>query len=218
MKQKLKARFLTLEGIDGAGKSSHSGAICDYLRAQGETVVLTREPGGSELAEALRGLLLHREMSALTELLLVFAARKDHLDRVIMPALECGAWVISDRFTDATWAYQGGGKGVPAEQIAWLERQVQDGLRPRRTYWFDLDPAVAAQRRDHDRSAGGLKARGGDRFEAEDLEFFERVREAYARRAAANPDTYLRLDASLSKDALAERIREDLDMLNGAAT
>ena len=180
-------RFLTLEGIDGAGKSTHIAGIGAYLREQGEQVVLSREPGGSELAEALRALLLQREMSMLTELLIVFAARRDHLDRVILPALARGAWVVCDRFTDATWAYQGGGRGVPSTQIAWLEQEVQGALKPLRTFWFDLEPREAAQRRaaTRPRESAAVKpsahpsppeddAAAGpeDRFEAEDLDFF----------------------------------------------
>jgi len=220
-------RFLTLEGIDGAGKSTHIEGIGGYLRAQGEQVVLSREPGGSELAEALRILLLQREMSMLTELLLVFAARKDHLDRVILPALASGAWVVCDRFTDATWAYQGGGRGVPSVQIAWLEQEVQGALRPSRTYWFDLEPREAAQRRSAGRPRAPdaakpadpssprdeASASPGDRFEAEDLDFFLRVRKAYAQRAVQYPDTFLRLEASLPQAALAGQIQSDLERL-----
>jgi len=158
-------RFITLEGIDGAGKSTHVESLAGFLRAQGESVVVSREPGGSELAERIRELLLYREMGSLTELLLVFAARNDHLERLIKPALADGLWVICDRFTDATWAYQGAGRGMDGSTIAWLEAQVHADLQPTRTYWFDLDPLEAAKRRASNREAG-------DRFEAEDLEFF----------------------------------------------
>lgn len=221
-------RFLTLEGIDGAGKSTHIAGIGAYLREQGEQVVLSREPGGSELAEALRALLLQREMSMLTELLIVFAARRDHLDRVILPALARGAWVVCDRFTDATWAYQGGGRGVPSTQIAWLEQEVQGALKPLRTFWFDLEPREAAQRRAATRRresdavkpaarpsppADDAAAGPEDRFEAEDLDFFFRVRRAYAHRAAQYPDTFLRLDACLPQATIAGQIQSDLERL-----
>jgi dTMP kinase len=227
MTDRAPPRFLTLEGIDGAGKSTHIAGIGGYLRAQGEQVVLSREPGGSELAEALRVLLLQREMSMLTELLLVFAARRDHLERVVLPALARGAWVVCDRFTDATWAYQGGGRGVPSAQIAWLEQEVQGALRPWRTYWFDLEPREAAKRRAAVLPRGPDRAKPadlssqvdeaslspGDRFEAENLDFFFRVRSAYAQRALQYPDTFLRLDASQPETTIAGQIRSDLKHL-----
>ena len=145
--------FITFEGIDGAGKSTHVGACVDWLRAQGETVVLSREPGGSPLAERLRELLLTEEMQPQTEALLAFAARSDHLHTLIRPALAAGQWVVCDRFTDSTFAYQGGGSDVDTAWLAQLEAQVQDGLQPVRTYLFDLPPEVAAARRAAVRSA-----------------------------------------------------------------
>ena len=208
-----QARLVTLEGIDGAGKSTHLHGIGDYLRARGARVVVSREPGGSELAEALRALLLERQMAVLTELLIVFAARKDHLDRVILPALARGDWVVCDRFTDATWAYQGGGRGVPSAQIAWLEDAVQGPLRPMRTYWFDLAPGEAAQRLALARAQEARGRNQADRFEAEDLAFFTRVHKVYAQRAVDYPDTYCRLDAMLARDELAGRIQADLENL-----
>ncbi|MDE2615112.1 MAG: dTMP kinase [Burkholderiales bacterium] len=179
-------RFVTFEGIDGAGKSSHLDALASWLRRRGHEVVVTREPGGTPLAEALREIVLHRPMDALSEALLVFAARRDHLCRVIEPALARGATVLCDRFTDATFAYQGAGRGFDLGQLATLERWVQQGREPDLTLWFDLDAATAAARRG--------AARAPDRFEAEGLAFFERVRAGYAARAAAA--RFVRLDAS----------------------
>ena len=179
-------RFVTFEGIDGAGKSLHIEALAAWLRARGHEVVLTREPGGTPLAEALRELVLHRPMDALTEVLLVFAARRDHLRGVIEPALERGATVLCDRFTDATFAYQGAGRGFAREPLAALERWVQQGREPDLTLWFDLDTATAAARRS--------AVRAPDRFEGEDLAFFERVRAGYAERARA--PRFVRLDAA----------------------
>jgi dTMP kinase len=180
-------RFVSVEGIDGAGKSTHLEAIAAWLRARGATVTLTREPGGTPLAEALRALVLHEPMDALTESLLVFAARRDHLQRCIEPALARGEVVLCDRFTDASFAYQGGGRGFDLEVLGRLESWVQQGRQPDLTIWFDLPPAVAAARR--------AAARAPDRFEAEDLAFFERVRAGYAARAAAQPQRFVRIDA-----------------------
>jgi dTMP kinase len=190
--------FVTLEGIDGAGKSTHLQPIADRLRAGGRALVCTREPGGTALAERLRALLLHEPMDATTETLLVFAARRDHLQRVIEPALACGDSVLCDRFTDASFAYQGGGRGVSADRLRRLEAWVHPGLQPDLTLWFDLPPAVAAHRR--------AEARAADRFEQQDLDFFGRVREAYAARAAAAPARFARIDATLAVDAVARQI------------
>jgi dTMP kinase len=180
-------RFVTFEGIDGAGKSSHIEALAVWLRARGHEVVRTREPGGTALAERLRELLLHEPMDALTEALLVFAARRDHLRRCIEPALARGATVLCDRFTDATFAYQGGGRGFDPAVLAALETWVQQGRQPDVTVWFDLPPAVAAARR--------LAARDPDRFEREDAAFFERVRAGYAQRCAHAPGRFVVIDA-----------------------
>ena len=199
-------RFITLEGIDGAGKSTHLESLAGFLRAHGESVLVSREPGGSELAERIRELLLHRDMGSLTELLLVFAARNDHLERLIRPALADGLWVICDRFTDATWAYQGAGRGMDASTIAWLEAQVHADLQPIRTYWFDLEPLEAAKRRAANRAVS-------DRFEAEDVEFFKRVRDGYAARAALNAATYLRVDAHKTPSAISQYLLSDLALL-----
>jgi dTMP kinase len=193
------ARFITFEGIDGAGKSTHIASLTAYLSDKGATVVGTREPGGTELAEALRELVLHRRMDGLTEALLVFAGRRDHLQRVIEPALAAGQTVLCDRFTDATFAYQGGGRGMDATVLATLEQWVQQGRQPDLTLWFDLPPAQAAQRR--------AAAREADRFEQQDLAFFERVRAAYAQRAADAPARFARIDASQSVAEVAAQIQ-----------
>lgn len=201
----MKGRFITFEGIDGAGKSTHVAESIRWLRARGHDVVATREPGGTELAEALRELVLHRPMSLETELMLVFAARRDHLEQRIVPALERGQWVVCDRFTDSTWAYQGAGRGAATERIAWLESWVLERLQPARTYWFDVEPQVAAQRR-----AGSHE---NDRFEREDLAFFTRVRDGYRDRAASNPSRILRIDGSRSVEEVQASLEEDLATL-----
>lgn len=186
--------FITFEGIDGAGKSTHIQAVANRLQDAGRDVVMTREPGGTPLAETLRELVLHRPMDALTEALLIFAARRDHLQQVIEPALQRGAVVLCDRFTDATFAYQGAGRGFDLGVLARLEQWVQQGRQPDLTLWFDLAPEVAAQR-----LAG---ARVPDRFEQQPAEFFGRVNEGYRARAQAEPARFLRVDASLERDAV----------------
>jgi dTMP kinase len=198
------ARFITFEGIDGAGKSTHIAALGARLSQAGATLVNTREPGGTELAEALRELVLHQPMDSLTEALIVFAARRDHLQRVIEPALAAGHTVLCDRFTDAAFAYQGGGRGMDLTVLSALEQWVQQGRQPDLTLWFDLPPAVAAQRR--------AAARAADRFEQQDLDFFERVRAGYAARAAADPQRFARIDASLTVEAVAAQIRAVLEL------
>jgi len=191
-------RFITFEGIDGAGKSTHIEAVAQHLREAGATVVLTREPGGTPLAERLRGILLHESMDVLTEALLVFAGRCDHIVQVIAPALAAGHTVLCDRFTDATFAYQGGGRGARTDVLAQLEKLVQGELQPDLTIWFDLPAALAAQRR--------AQARAADRFEQQDLDFFERVRGGYAARAEAMPQRFARIDASLERAAVWQQI------------
>ena len=180
-------RFITVEGIDGAGKSSHIEWLREYLSDLGHSVIVTREPGGTPLGESLRTLLLNEPMSPETEMMLMFAARAEHLATVIRPALSRGAWVISDRFSDATYAYQVGGRGVPARKFAALEAWVQEGLQPDRTILFDVSVATA-QARLHD-------TRVLDRFEREAADFHQRVRDAYHARAAAHPQR-IRLVAS----------------------
>lgn len=192
--------FVSFEGIDGAGKSTHIERLAEALRGQGHAVTLTREPGGTPLAEQLRALVLAEKMDALTEALLVFAARRDHLRTVIEPALARGEAVLCDRYTDASYAYQGGGRGLDIEVLATLERWVQampdtPKLRqPDLTLWFDLAPELAAER-----LAG---ARAPDKFEAEPVAFFRRVAEAYARRAAQDPQRFARLEAAQSREAV----------------
>ena len=187
-------RFVTFEGIDGAGKSSHIEALADWARARGAEVLLTREPGGTPLAERLRDLFLHEPMDALTEVLLMFAARRDHLRQVIEPALARGAVVLCDRFTDATFAYQGAGRGFDLAVLAQLEAWVQQGRQPDLTLWFDLDPTEAARRRAAVRSA--------DRLEREDESFFTRVRDGYARRARESGARFARIDAAQAREAV----------------
>lgn len=197
------ARFITFEGIDGAGKSTHIETLKNRLIAAGADVVNTREPGGTPLAETLRGLFLHSGMDALTELLLVFAGRRDHLQQFINPALATGKTVLCDRFTDASFAYQGAGRGMDLTVLATLESWVQEGRQPDLTIWFDLPPEIAASRR--------AAARDADRFEQQDLEFFERVRGGYAARAAAAPGRFARIDASGSVESVALQIAAVMD-------
>lgn len=194
----MPGRFITAEGIDGAGKTTHLDAVEAWLRERGHAVLRTREPGGTALAEALRELVLHRPMDALTEALLVFAARRDHLQQAIEPALAAGTWVLCDRFTDATFAYQGGGRGFDLPVLTALETWVQQGRQPDLTLWFDLDPAVAAARR--------AAVRAPDRFEAQDLDFFRRVRDGYAGRAAAAPARFARIDAGGAPDTVRQAV------------
>jgi dTMP kinase len=189
--------FITTEGIDGAGKTTQIDRIAARWRDAGHEVVRTREPGGTPLAESLRELLLSRDMDPLTETLLAFAARRDHLRTVIEPALARGAVVLCDRYTDATYAYQGGGRGVDLATLAQLETWVQAGRQPDLTLWFDLRPEEAARRR-----AG---ARVPDRFEAEQLAFFQAVRTGYAQRFA-DLSRVARLDAEQPPEAVAAQI------------
>ena len=187
-----RGRFISFEGIDGAGKSSHIEALAAWLRERGRHVLVTREPGGTPLAERLRELVLHEPMDMLTETLLVFAARRDHLMQAIEPALAAGVTVLCDRYTDATFAYQGGGRGLDITVLAQLEAWVQQGRQPDLTLWFELPPAVAAERR--------AAARTPDRFEREDSSFFERVHAGYVLRCAGDPQRFARIDATLPRD------------------
>jgi dTMP kinase len=194
--------FISFEGIDGAGKSTHIEGLAQAFRAQGRAVTLTREPGGTPLAETLRGLVLNQAMDPLTEALLVFAARRDHVLNVIEPALARGDVVLCDRFTDATFAYQGSGRGFDLELLSILEQWVQSvpalegkNIRqPDRTIWFALAPEVAALRL--------ADARVPDRFEAQPLAFFQRVAQGYADRAAVAPQRFARIDADRPRDAV----------------
>jgi dTMP kinase len=192
-------RFITFEGIDGAGKSSHLEPLAGWLRERGHEVVVTREPGGTPLAERLRELVLHEPMDALSEALLVFAARRDHLACLIEPALERGAAVLCDRFTDASYAYQGWGRGFDLELLGQLERWVQGTLQPDLTFWFDLAPAAAAARR--------AAARAPDRFETQELAFFERVSAGYAQRCAAAPQRFVRIDAQQERSVVWRQLK-----------
>jgi len=200
-----RPRFITLEGVDGAGKSTHIPFIAERVRAAGHDVVTTREPGGTKLGETLRDLLLNAPMSHDTETLLMFAARREHLERVIRPALSRGAWVLCDRYTDATWAYQGGGHGVDAALIAALEKGVHDDCRPDCTILFDVPPAVSRGRLARAESHG----RTLDKFEREDLGFTERVRAAYLARADAEPARFRIVDSSRPQD----EVRDDLQRI-----
>jgi dTMP kinase len=194
-----RGRFITLEGVDGAGKSTHLAWIAERLRAAGREVVVTREPGGTPLGERLRELLLTEPMHIETETMLMFAARREHLARVIAPALEAGRWVLSDRFTDATYAYQGGGRGLSLDRIAALERWVHGDLQPDLTLYFDLSIKVARQRLAASQAAP-------DRFEREASGFFERVRSAYLERAAAQPRRIRVIDAAQPLDQVKKSL------------
>jgi dTMP kinase len=200
-----RGRFITFEGIDGAGKSTHLEALAVWLRERGQSVLVTREPGGTPLAEALRELVLQRPMDALTESLLVFAARRDHLMQAIEPALAAGTTVLCDRFTDATFAYQGGGRQFDLEPLTRLEQWVQQGRQPDLTLWFEIAPALAAQRR--------AAARAPDRFEAQDLAFFERVHAGYAARMGADPKRFARIDAAHERERVWAQVRIAIERL-----
>ncbi|MGP1682431.1 MAG: dTMP kinase [Giesbergeria sp.] len=205
-----KGLFISFEGIDGAGKSSHIEPLAEAFRAQGRRVTRTREPGGTLLAEALRDLLLKQPMDALTEALLAFAARRDHIGQVIAPALARGEVVLCDRFTDATFAYQGAGRGFDLETLSILERMVQMDsaqtpnvmLEPDLTLWFDIAPDAAAARLEG--------ARAPDRFEAQDTAFFTRVAAGYAARAQAASQRFVRLDAAQPRPAVWRQLTSAL--------
>ena len=186
-----KGLFITVEGVDGAGKSSHLAWLSDALKAQNRNVVLTREPGGTALGERLRDMLLHEAMDLETETLLMFAARREHLAQVILPALSRGDVVVSDRFTDATYAYQGGGRGVPFDKIVQLEHWVQHDLQPDLTLLFDVPLEIAQQRLAMHRDAL-------DKFEQESQDFFIKTRAAYLARAAEHPQRMAVIDSSQS--------------------
>lgn len=196
----MKAKLITLDGIDGAGKTTQLEVIRQWFAAHGLPVLFTREPGGTALGETLRGLLLDAQgrVSLKTETLLMFAARQQHLDEVILPALAAGTHVVCDRFTDASYAYQGGGRGLGAEAVAVLEQWVQGGLRPDLTLVLDVPLATALARL----NAG----RDKDRFEREDAAFFARVRDTYLQRAAAEPQRCVVVDSSRSKETVKAQI------------
>ncbi len=198
--------FISFEGIDGAGKSTHINSVAELFRAQGRRVTVTREPGGTPLSEKLRELVLNDPMDAMTEALLVFAARRDHLQKVIEPALKAGDVVLCDRFTDATFAYQGGGRGFDLEMLSYLEQHIQKTndlvsnfvRQPDMTIWFDLAPEIAAERL--------IGARVPDKFEAQPVEFFRKVAHGYTARANAFPQRFVRIDASQSRHKVWQQV------------
>ncbi len=199
-----RGTFITFEGIDGAGKTTHLDwfrqQLEEKIAAGGHHVVMTREPGGTALGETLRGILLNQPMDLETEALLMFAARREHLAQVIEPALARGDWVLSDRFSDATYAYQGGGRGLPRDKLEALERWVQGGFHPDLTVLFDVPTETASDRRS--------AARAPDKFESESDAFFERTRAEYLRRAAESPERFVIVDSTQPIDAIRERLKD----------
>lgn len=200
-----RGRFVTFEGIDGAGKSTQIAFVDGWLRRRGTDVLLTREPGGTPIGEALREMILHRPMQPRTETLLMFAARCEHVLSVIEPALAAGRWVLCDRFTDATYAYQSGGRGIPQADVAALARWVHPGLKPDLTLLFDLEPRIAAERL--------ARAQRSDRFEAEQRDFFTRVREHYLARARAEPERFVVIDTAQDKPVVQALLVEAIGRL-----
>lgn len=196
-----RGRFITLEGIDGAGKSTQLAALVAFLQQRGVDLVQTREPGGTPLGEKLRALLLHEAMHADTEAMLMFAARREHLAEVIEPALAAGRWVVCDRFSDASFAYQGAGRGLPLARLEALEQWTHGGLQPDLTLLFDLPEDVAAARVQAGRDAA-------DRFEQEQQAFFARVRAGYLARAAADPGRFLVLDAGRAPEDIQQLVQQ----------
>jgi dTMP kinase len=194
-----RGKFITLEGIDGAGKSSHLEFICSQVRARGVEAVLTREPGGTAVGEAVRSIVLERSMHPRTEALLMFAARAEHVADVIEPALSAGRWIVCDRFSDATFAYQCGGRRLPREFVVGLERLVHPGLQPDATFLFDLDPALAYER-------ARVRSRAPDKFEREQADFFRRVREAYLERAREHSRRFHVIDATGEVAEVRDRV------------
>ncbi|MDR1996202.1 dTMP kinase [Azonexus sp.] len=199
----MKGKFITFEGIDGAGKSTHVDWLAECLRGRGLTVHVTREPGGTALGEQLRELLLNQTMHLETETLLMFAARREHLAQVIEPALKRGEWVVCDRFSDASYAYQGGGRGLERNKLHQLESWVHGHLQPDLTLLFDLPLDVARERI-------AVANRSLDRFEQERADFHERVRHAYLERAHAHPERICVIDASNTRDNIRKRLEEIL--------
>jgi dTMP kinase len=202
---KKRGQFITLEGMDGAGKSTHIPNIIALLQARGVEVVATREPGGTPLGERLRALLLHDAMHAETETLLMFAARREHIANVIEPALKRGAYVLSDRFTDATYAYQCGAKGVASSKIKQLERWVQGSLQPDLTLLFDVPVEISMKRL--------VSAREPDKFERENAEFFAKLRQAYLTRAKENPVRFRVINANQALDKVKDEVNIILEQI-----
>jgi dTMP kinase len=198
-----RGRFITFEGIDGAGKSTHIDFVTGLLKDAGKSVVSTREPGGTPLGEKLRTLLLHEKMDVGTEALLAFASRREHLAQVIGPALGRGDWVLSDRFSDASFAYQGGGRGLPLSKLEALEQWVHPGLQPDLTLLFDVPLAVARERLDATRNL--------DKFESEEADFFERCRNEYLRRAAESHGRIVVIDSTRPIDEVRADLRAALE-------
>lgn len=193
-------KFITFEGVDGAGKSTHLAWFADALRQRGLDVVVTREPGGTPLGEQLREILLNQPMSIGTEAMLMFAARLEHIEQVIKPALRAGKWVVSDRFSDASFAYQGGGRGMNWDKLSQLEQWVHPDLQPDLTLYFDVPVEIARQR-----LANNVTL---DRFEREQADFFERVRDGYHKRVKQNPQRYVVIDAAQTLDIVKHKLEE----------
>jgi dTMP kinase len=198
----MRGRFISFEGVDGAGKSTQVQAVAAALQIRGLDFIVTREPGGTPLGEAVRALVLGQQMTPMTETLLMHAARSEHVVQVIAPALAAGRWVLCDRFADASFAYQGCGRGVAREQLEQLGTWVQGGLKPDLTVLVDVAPAEAQRRRE--------RARAADRFEQESLAFFERVRAGYRERALGEPNRFLVVDGSTEAVALTQSILDRL--------
>ncbi len=199
------SKFITFEGVDGAGKSTHLEWFAERLRSRGREVLVTREPGGTPLGERLREILLHQTMHAETEALLMFAARREHVEQVIRPALRRGTWVISDRFSDASFAYQGGGRGVATDKLEILEQWVHADLQPDLTLLFDIPVQVARQRLSNNASL--------DRFEQEQQDFFERVRQAYLQRYRKQPARFALIDAARTPDEVKEILERVIETI-----
>jgi dTMP kinase len=194
------SKFITFEGVDGAGKSTHLEWFANTLRQRGLHVVVTREPGGTPLGEQLRQILLNQTMNIGTEAMLMFAARMEHIEQVIKPALRTGKWVISDRFSDASFAYQGGGRGLDWDKLSQLEQWVHPDLQPDLTLFFDVPVEVARRRLSNNISL--------DRFEQEQADFFERVRAGYHKRIQQNPQRYVVIDAAQDLDEVKHKLEE----------
>jgi dTMP kinase len=199
-----RGKFITFEGIDGAGKSSHLDMVCDLVRARGHGVERTFEPGGTPFGQKIRELVLGHPSQPLAEALAMFAARSAHVHQLIQPSLDAGVWVVCDRFSDSTYAYQCGGHLVPREHVEGLERIVHPGLQPDATFLFDIDPATAAARQQS-------RSRDPDRFESEQREFFVRVRNAYLDRARENPRRIHVIDASRGLEEVRESVRRSFE-------